>query len=220
MVSTDTVIGVVGAVVLAGAMVAVFYYESQNPTLDSANAVGEGALTFDVAWNMTEMPGQANGPELNAQTSPSQEHELTVPSFTTNVTLTLVWTDNDARPQQLRSGPDTFRIVVTDQDGNEICRQEGANPAGGEGRLTCAYTNSSVEQPTTPRRVRGNDTADAQRQLDEAVGGAMTWTVTVTLVSTGEQAPNQLPSQLPTDRTNAYRLDWTINHWMAELSPP
>lgn len=211
MVSTDTVIGVVGAVVLAGAMVAVFYYESQNPTLDTAGAVGEGSQTYAVTWNETTMSDDAAGTNLNE--GDSQEHDIEIPAFTARVTITLTWTDNDPRPVS-PSGPDTFRIVVTNSTGGEICA--GSGYENDDGEIVCEFTNSSVAQPMEPDRVRGNNTNEAQANLDQYVGGGDTWTVTVTLVDTADTTPSQLPGQVR-DTTNPYQLAWEFTHWMPEL---
>lgn len=211
MVSTDTVIGVVGAVVLAGAMVAVFYYESQNPTLDTAGAVGEGSNTYAVTWNETAMQASAAGPDV-AVNAP-QEHDVDIPAFTRLVTIWLNWTDTDARPEQARSGEDEFELTVTDQNGTEIC----APSSNDDGSIECNWTNSSVEQPDEPDRVRGNNTAEAQSNLDEALDGSRTWTVTVRLVNTNEPLPGPLGATGQLDDSNTYRLEWRFLHWMPEL---
>lgn len=126
----DTVIGIVGAVILVTAMVGVFYYERNV----AAPPVGDG----------DDAPANATGPTATGTVALGETHSQVVNVTQTaarNVTFTLTWS--------AASGADTLQLTVAPPTGSGILEgnvsepsdsgeivvtvpvPEGASPAGG-----------------------------------------------------------------------------------------
>jgi hypothetical protein len=99
----DTVIGIVGAVILVGAMVAVFVYERNSPAAQQAAAAANGgAFSLVTAAGPSAKDSVALGASKDATISIARQN-------LTNATFTLTWTAG--------SGKDTLSLMVMGPDG-------------------------------------------------------------------------------------------------------
>lgn len=142
----DTVIGIVGVVILVAAMVGVFTYErSQAGDLDGG--IGAGAANFTAS-----LSGNAGIGEDNAY----QEILNVNQSGLTNMTFTLTWTPGD-------TSVDTLRLIVA-MPNNMTHESEEENdgqitlpieiPAGtdsaGDWQVTVVFVDAQVDSPAGP----------------------------------------------------------------------
>lgn len=205
----DTVVGILGAVILVAAMVAIFYYEgTQAPgTTTTGGGGGTGPLTF--TWqNRT-----ADGPSVNGQTAEgetSQDAVTIEQQNLTRVTFRLTWTDENVPQNQ----PDRFLLRVTSPD-NQTEEAEGENAAGQQGLVEVTF--SPLNQ--VPGLERGT-TADLARLAGTI--GMGEWRIEVQLLAAGDPgAPGvpPLPGQLPVaDTGNAWELATELNYYEAQVS--
>jgi hypothetical protein len=165
MVSSDTVVGIVGAVILTGAMIAVFFYEAgRAPDLPGAD-FGEGAERFTYTF-------------ANATATVSEVH------------LTLTW-DAVTAPQvgaELRNPQ--FSVAIFEGE-----TQRGQAAAGGSPREVHITFAANESRPADIIVAAENQThAQAQVDARTASMAATHWTIVVTLVDDGypDEVPAQL----------------------------
>jgi hypothetical protein len=181
----DTVVGILGAVILVAAMVGIFYYEgTQSP---STVAVG-GTGPFAVTWksDMTSLAA------VTGQSPLGQGASKTVNVSAMNLTkaeFTLTWT-NDPSPGP---GPNHLTLAVKTPDGRTF------NASSNTGTVTVSVT--PINPVPSVNRTGGNAEADAQAALASAytaTNGTGTWTVTVTYdAAEGQTAGLPLPPGTP-----------------------
>ncbi|MHB8604051.1 MAG: hypothetical protein ACYDCK_02250 [Thermoplasmatota archaeon] len=129
----DTLIGIIGAVVLVLAMVGVFVYERNSPAAQAA--VGAGDL------KLTSAPGPtAQGSSAFQGGSDQTVHIAT--TNVTNVTFTISWT--------AASGADTLTATVTPPAG--VTAPSGATQSSASGKITI-----SIPVPN-PKPTNGPET--------------------------------------------------------------
>lgn len=110
----DTVIGIVGAVILVAAMVGVFQYERTR---------APGALGDTPIFN-SNFTGPNEQGSLTLGASADAELNVTTQNMT-NITFTLTWT-----PQATPPGDDTFKLVITPPSGVNATTLEGQSSTG------------------------------------------------------------------------------------------
>lgn len=194
----DTVIGIVGSIVLVAAMIGVFTYERSQ-----ANA---GA--FAVTWESV----QSDGPSAEGSTPLQQSTETTVDIAQTNLTsvdFTVSWT-----PTQ---GTDTLRVTVTPPEGSGLNATEPVE--GDSGTITV-----SVPVPNalpTVDRAAGADESDATARLAQSYAspvGTGTWTITVEFVSASGVIPVPGAPPVGSDTEVAWTAASSLTHYAPALS--
>ncbi len=214
--TSDTVVGIIGAVILTGAMVAVFYYENQAGTDAPGASIGTGAETFTFVYE--EATTRAIDAETQAELAvgATRTHTFQVPAYAYNVSATIEWTDGD-QPigglGQTASGPDEFKITLISPSGVRYDPQEGTSP------LTSFHfhaTEVDVTPPQTTVVVRGDDAAAAETQLAESTAdahGVGTWTVEVNMTNVNDNTGRPVGA----DAGNDYTLTVVYEHWKPVL---
>lgn len=188
----DTVVGILGAVILVAAMVGIFYYEgTQAPgatgTPGGGGAGGAGSGAFRLA-NATLTGGSGNLAAGGTQDISVNVTQQNVAS----TTFTLTWTDEANLPQ---NAPDEFRIVVTPPGGGAPREATGTTSP-----LTVSFTN-----------VNGQP---ASATAAPSTNGTGTWMVTVELVTVGQPGGLPLPGQVPvSDQGNSFDLAASASYW-------
>lgn len=220
MATSDTVVGIIGAVILTGAMVAVFYYENQAGDPGAGAAVGEGAEAFTFTHEQTtttliDAEGQASLGE-----GTSRSHDFQVPAWAYNVTATITWTDDDQPANTalgtLVSGPDEFKITLISPSGVRYDPQMDTS-----GSLTSFHFHAIAADVTPPSMTvaaRGDDEADALANLEASTAdahGVGSWTVEVNMTNTNDDTGRPAGQDPPVgqDAGNPYALTVKIEHW-------
>lgn len=169
----DTIIGIVGAVVLVAAMVGVFQYEG------SQSASTLGGAQFQVTW----ATDSANGPTVSGSTAVGEETEEVLTVEETNLTrseFTLVWTPGPG-------STNTMRLTVTPPAGTGLDAQT-VEGTGGEISLSFDVPNDVPQDAT----VFGNSEEEARGRLaaqyTKSVGTG-DWGVTVAFDSAEGPVP-------------------------------
>lgn len=218
MATSDTVVGIVGAVVLTAAMVAVFYYE--NATVDNApdGAIGTGGIAFVYEYERATETVTETG-----QLAPGGEDRITfeVPAYAWAVNATLTWseTDDETSPAApASSGPDQFELKVV----NELDAEVGTkSDRSGKLDVIHFHAGGSSNETSKPEQltvtVMADDEAEADSTLrnetaDGGKHGLGTWNATVKLIDVGTGA---LAGQQ--DSGNAYSLEIVIEYWKPVL---
>lgn len=200
MVSKDTLIGIVGAVILVAAMAGVFWYEG-------ANAGGAGSQRFDVQWSTATM----DGPTVEGETQEGESTDETVELTTANITevsFTLSWSDDVG-------DPDTFRITVTSPDGSLMNSTEGDS---GEIRVAFPGVNDLPPEKT----VLADSEEDARAQLADQhtkTLGQGEWQVTIELVEAGDFDPTGQGPPLQEDTGNSWELTTRVTAYEPDVTP-
>lgn len=194
----DTVIGIVGSVVLVAAMIGVFTYERNQ-----ANA---GA--FAVTWGTED----ATGPTAEGSTALTETSQATVDVAQTNLTevaFTVTWT-----PAQ---GTDTLRVTLVPPDGSGLNASEPVQSDTGTILVSVTVPNPV---PTVDRAAGANE-ADATARLAQAHAstlGTGTWTVSVEFVSATGVVP--VPgAPVGSDAEVAWSVASTLTHYAPTLTP-
>lgn len=215
MVSSDTVVGIVGAVILTGAMIAVFYYENTNADdTDGDGLIGEGDQTFTFTYVQSNATAVAGESKTIGSIGSSQEVTFTLPAYVFDLQATVTWSDDDAAPEQLRTSEDTLKVELINEAGTVLEMDENAN-----GEITLSHGHGASDTNTTPPqkrvRVAADSEEEARQQLQEAtadVHGAGTWTLRVTLVSTGSE-----PGAAQRDATQDFSVTVDYSFWEPQL---
>jgi hypothetical protein len=202
MVSSDTVVGIVGAVILTGAMIAVFFYEAgRAPDLPGAD-FGEGAERFTYTFANATATVSETGQLAEGATA---TFDLPMPAYAAEVHLTLTW-DAVTAPQvgaELRNPQ--FSVAIFEGE-----TQRGQAAAGGSPREVHITFAANESRPADIIVAAENQThAQAQVDARTASMAATHWTIVVTLVDDGY--PDEVPAQLRD--ASSYTLAASVRHW-------
>lgn len=180
----DTVVGILGAVILVAAMVGIFYYEGTQAPTGVANGPGGPATNPSVRANLTTVDGPKLSSDGSQPAGPGVTKNVTInQSGVRKVEFTLTWTDdNSAAP----GGPDTLKLTVTPPSGAGATAKSDSKDTG---TITLSFEN-----------------------LTAAASGQ--WAVTVEVTSTGDQAPPvPSPIPLPiSDTGNSWSLATKVGY--------
>lgn len=198
MVAKDTIIGIVGAVILVAALVGVFY-------LEGSQGGAAGGTPNEVSWTDRSL----DGPELSGETEEGSSTNDTLPVPHGNLTtfdVVLTWTDDIG-------DPDRFRLTVTSPDGALVKEAEGES-----GRLNVTFPDVNTVPPETT--VYGDSEDDARSKVAQQhtrTRGMGNWTVTIELVDAGDFSP--IPGGPPAqeDTSNTWELTSEITVYEPEL---
>lgn len=197
----DTVVGIVGAVILIAAMVGVFYYEGT-----SADITGAGGSGWAVTWTTGTMGGPtADGDTQEGQTS---SETLTISAANlTKIEFTLSWTDNVG-------SADEFRLVVHPPGGGAP-----KEVTGSQSPLTVVFED--LNAVPTQDEVGGSNEGEARARLAGAhtkTGGTGEYHVEVTLVSAGDQMDPTGTIVIQADDNNAWSLAARLTTYSASVT--
>lgn len=180
----DTVVGILGAVILVAAMVGIFYYEgtqapsgvATGPTTPGAPPGGSANLTVSDGPRLASDGSQPAGATVTKNVTINQ-------TGVRRVEFTLTWTDDASQPP---GGPDTLKLTVT--------------PPSGAG----AGAKSDERNTGSIALTFENLTAAASGQ----------WMVSVQVTSTGDPAtPVPPPVPLPvSDTGNSWAVATKVSH--------
>ncbi len=202
----DTIVGIVGAVILVGAMVGVFWYEGTQ-----ASALG--AERFAVNF-----PNQAGSfPEVKGSTLEGQSTTQTISVDRANLTsleFSLAWTDDEAG-----TAADQFILTVESPDGS-ISRSKG--PATSP--ISVAIDSATLGQAAPePKTENGRNEADAASRVAAAhtgTAGNGNWTVTIEMSQAGKGTCAPQPVGCPAgqgDTGNSWTLKVAYTAYQAQL---
>ncbi|HWG92107.1 MAG TPA: hypothetical protein VNZ52_14755 [Candidatus Thermoplasmatota archaeon] len=186
----DTVVGIVGAVILLGALVGILYVQAASAPKD---------LIYTVAWTsqggaLAPVEGTLTDGDTLTERVPVEVANLT------EVTFTLTWTDNE------NSAPDSFTLTVTTPSGRQLPATSRT-----DGTITVTATAADLNPSPTTGQVAAKDEAEAQRKLAQqhtSTLGQGEWTVAITL-----DARDNVPATpvgvpvVPRDTGNAFTLN-------------
>lgn len=196
----DTVVGIVGAVILVVAMIGVFKYEGEQ------GAATLGANAYDVTW----ATGDSNGPTESGTTALKSKSDKTLTLATTNLTkvqFTLAWKPTN--------GKDSFKLTVTGPDG-EPKPQTVAGDGGSSNSLTLTFDNIQ-EIPIKAQQFADDETEAQARLAKDHTGrkGTGAWTVTVEFTdATGIQL---VPGAPPVQQDQ--NVAWTLKTITTTYAP-
>jgi hypothetical protein len=171
----DTVVGILGAVILVAAMVGIFYYEgTQSPQAVAGGGPGTGP--FAVAWktNTTSLP-DLTGQSAEGDAGSPQVVRV-AQSNITKVEVVLTWTDDVAN-----SGPDQFQLTVRSPSGQTL------NASGDSGSVSVLF--NPVNAVPDVNRTGGASEAAAEAALAPQytkTNGTGDWQVTVGMGEAGD----------------------------------
>lgn len=198
MVAKDTIIGIVGAVILVAALTGVFYYEG------SSAEGADGANEYDLTWDTRT----TDGPGVDGET---QEEETTTETLTveaaniTEATFTLTWTDDTG-------SADTFNVTVTSPAG------ETESASGDSEELSVTFENINTVPPDGT--VSGDSEEDARSQAADqytATRGQGDWTVEITCENAGDANPVGTGPAIEEDDGNSWELASELTVYEAQL---
>lgn len=182
----DTVIGIVGTVLLVAAMVGVFRFE----------AAQGGGSSWTVTWETAEIEGPGDSGTTAAGVTTPVELELLVPNVT-RIEFVLTWTDDVG-------AADAFELRVTSPAG------ENATAASETGRLSLVV-DELAPVPGEMRLLAATQAEAEARTARDATTRAAdgTWGVAVYLErARGVEAPGGVEVQ--PDPGNAWELTTTL----------
>ncbi len=222
MVSSDTVVGIVGAVILTGAMIAVFYIEADREDVGPGADLGEGSQTFAFRFteNMTMDPeNEDRGPLAEGE---PDDIPLQTQPYTFRVFAEVEWAGHDLEDSPAMGSPE-FRIdLIEGETGGETenVLQSSSETESPELEFEPNDNKSAPERMNLT--VAANDQAEARgfvtqyMQEDETVQQSMRdWTIRVTLVDDGLVADNPLSGEQ--DVEHGYSITVHIEYWYPEL---
>lgn len=199
----DTVVGILGAVILVAAMVGIFYYEGTQAPAGAGVATG-GAGPLSLNWTTSSVAG----PSARGQTTEGDSTEERVNVSAANLTrieFVLEWADD-----VMNSGPDVFNVTVTSPAGDTL------TGTGRDGRATVTF---SPVNPV-PTATRGSQ-ADLERL--RTTNGTGTWLVVIELsdagdVMVGPLEPPPVPGAPTEDTGNEWKLSTRLTSYEAQVS--
>jgi len=211
VVSSDTVVGIVGAVILTGAMIAVFYYENSNAGESGAADIGEGSNLYTYRFAQTNNTTETVDPMTTSGNGPGN-FNFDLPAYVYSIHVIVEWqNDGGGLPQPLQSGRDTLRVLLINEAGTELENDQGNS---GSIELTHAHQDDNTTPPEGGMRVAADSEADANQTLEQnlsSMHGAGRWTVRVEFVNGGTGAT------AGQDTTEQFTATVHYSYWKPEL---
>lgn len=210
MVSSDTIVGIVGAVILTGAMIAVFYYEADRGDSGAPGDLGEGAELFDFRYTENEH-ALVDGESATLGEGDSEDYQLDVPAFSFMIHIEVDWQEHDV-PQL--AGDPAFTIEVLDRDDDDavVDSEENTSPL----HVEMSDDKSAPERMNftvaADNEAAAQETVDEHMESDEVLATERNWTVRVTLDDDGI---DDATGQISEERT--FDITVRISHYVPEL---
>lgn len=198
MVAKDTVIGVVGAVILVAALTGVFYYEGSSAEAPT------GANEYDLSWASLT----TEGPGLEGDTDEGETTTETVTVEADNITdveVVLTWTDDTG-------SPDTFNLTVTSPSG------ETRSVTGDSEEISVTF--EGINEVPSEDTIAGDSRDDARSQAAHqytATRGQGDWTVEVTCDEAGDVNPIGAGPPVEEDDGNSWELSSELTVYEAQV---
>ena len=196
MVSSDTIVGIVGAVILTGAMIAVFYYEADREE-PVTGGIGTGDEQYDFQFVDREQGGPSDSTLMDEGDTWEQSWEL--PPYSVGVHVEVSWS-HPLQDTELVGQPG-YLIEVLDEDG-EVVHEADASPLHHEMDDEKAFPPSMTITVNADSQAEAEELRDDYMQREEVTQNARDWSVRVTLVDDGQAAPD------PTGQLDDLR--WTM----------
>jgi len=190
------IVGAVAVLVLAGTLVTVLVFQSDNAEVSS--------LEYPVSWPVQPGAERTKSGELQENESAQHKFELSTRNVT-RIAVTLEWTDDGG-------DPDKFELSVQPPDG-----EPRTNASKNE---TIQMTFERAEVPTVENFMAPNRSAAHDSMTDRATSqGQGNWSVEVTLTSAPGQRPIDDAPDLETepDGSNSYELTLSHEAYRGEL---
>lgn len=214
MVSSDTIVGIVGAVILTGAMIAVFYYEADRDATGAPGDIGMGSEVFQARWVEHDDHPSVDEEDISLSEGASWTKELPTPPYTYEVHVEVDWDEHDLDGTPLM-GDFSYTIEVLDQDADDA--EVASTP---ESPLHHTVNDTKSTPSRMEFTVAANSTEDAEMFLeeylesDEVQATQRNWTIRVTLDDDGLVADD------PTGEENVVRtfdVKVRFGHYVPEL---
>ncbi|PKK86499.1 MAG: hypothetical protein CVT48_00755 [Thermoplasmata archaeon HGW-Thermoplasmata-1] len=197
MVSKNTIVGIVGAVILTGALAGIMYYE--NSTFEGTpyeNPADAYAITWkEASGSMADETKTGADGTATAVTRAIEVRNLK------SVTFELSWTDDESA----MSGSDELVIKVTAPSGATATYTPGQSASGTSSPLTVTANLNEMPENVI---LEAESEADAKAKAGGDNGSGI-WTIEVTV-----NVNSALP-MLPIDTGN----DWTLKTSYAYFDP-
>ncbi|HVL49639.1 MAG TPA: hypothetical protein VM889_13875 [Candidatus Thermoplasmatota archaeon] len=191
----DTIVGVVGAVILVIAMIGVFKYEG-----DQAGSATGGRNAFDVAWSTTDKAGPSADGSVNLKGSADGALKVAEANVT-KATFALTWTATN--------GKDKLKLTVTSPSG------EAKTAESDTGTVNVAFDVAPLPPATT---ARGDDANAAKKGLAPQAGANAAvgeWKLKVEFLdATGIQLH---PAQPPIQQDQ--KVSWKVSSLLTVWEP-
>lgn len=217
MVSSDTIVGIVGAVILTGAMVAVFYYEADREDPGAGGDIGSGSELFQARFVDHE---HADGePSISEDIALSEDNTwsegMEVPPYSYGIHVEVEWDDHELQEAGLVGAP-SYTIEILDEDGEVV-------PEGSSSQSPFHYgmDDNRSWPPQMNLTVAADDEEGAQQALDDHMASeavqatAREWTIQITLDDDGFPADD--PTGENVQRTATVQVYY--EHYVPELVP-
>lgn len=198
-VKKDTIIGIVGTLILLVAMVGVFRYEASQ---------GAGS-SFAVDWPVSETAAAA----LTGRTTEGESQQDGVAidrANLTKVSFVLEWTDDVQG-----SAPDRFNLTVVAPDGTTRSAE------GDAGEVVVTF--EGLGNPPPGVQVLGANEAEVSARMARQYstnGGAGTWNVTIKLLTAGDQNAPVGNLAIQADNGNDWTLTPRLSAYQAKVGRP
>jgi hypothetical protein len=202
----DTVVGILGAVILVAAMVGIFYYEGTQAPGATANGGGGGAGTgpFAVSWTTAEKAGTAVQGSTDWGASSTQQANVTG-SNVTKISFAVTWTPNAVSAES---------VTVTGKGpGGLSCTGQAST----SGTATC---DVNVGAAPAVNRTGGADEASAAQGLAAqytTTNGTGAWTLTIAVQNQVPASPVPNPG-LPVSTSTAWTLTPKVTSYTASVT--
>ena len=190
MVSSDTVVGIVGAVILTGAMIAVFVYENADDGDTGEPFLGDGPNRYEFTYQTATVTVQDGTGGNMLGPGQSQTWTFEAPAYVFDMEARITWSETGVTGP-VPSGADQFRIELINTTDDVVESDEGRTSplAAAHGHGTTG--DDDTRPPQMNVTVMAEDEAQAEQILlnsTKGEHGVGTWTVRVTLLDTGSEA--------------------------------
>jgi hypothetical protein len=186
LVSSDTIVGIVGAVILTGAMVAVFYYEADRED-PGTGGIGSGAERFEFTFSeerdrMVETSG-------SLEEGASWTQELTLPAYSFALHVEVDWSHALQGSPLLGDHSYTIEILDRDADG-AVVASTSSSPLHHEMEDDMAAPPSLSLTVSADSEEEAHGFMAEHMQSDEVRHNERHWTLRITLEDDGMDVPD------------------------------
>lgn len=208
LVSSDTIVGIVGAVILTGAMVAVFYYEADRDTGTDSD-IGSGSQQFQARFVDHGDHAPSVDEDITLQEGGEWSQALQVPPYSFGIHVEVSWDEHEFSAVV---GSPSFTIEILDEDGNVVGSDDGSPFHHGmdDNRSRPAQMNLTV---SADDEAQAQEFLDQYMQSPEVQQNARSWTVRVTLDDDGLDDPTGQVEDI--ERTGTVTVQY--EHYALEL---
>ncbi len=209
MVSSDTIVGIVGAVILTGAMIAVFYYEADRGDDGAPGTIGDGAERFDFRFTESDH-AFVDSEDQSLTEEDSQDFPVDVPPYAFKILVEVEWQEHDF-PELV--GEPGYTIEVLDDDADDaVLYTSNASPLDEGINDTKSAPQSMDLTVAADSEEEAQETVDEYMQSEEVAANGRNWTVRVTLDDDGIDDPTGQAGQ-----ERMFDITVRLSHYVPEL---